>query len=245
MITKLEIDLMKSNKEAFMFWPTECQKWARENTKKFIFPSNAMPKTDKIMHPDSCYQLRPDFELKEPERWFYHPSTQELLEKQSFTDDSQPEEASQWIEVPADDRKYVEDCLKREDIGEFEYRKLIQGETVSYLSKVSEKTTENYQVESCDHGCRYFVRKPKPESGWREYEIERSPAGELCVVDYPKEKARYSLAGTWADAIDCGLSPQFSCAERPNDWAQVPVFIANGQPAMPAKMRVWMEGGAE
>ena len=237
--TQEQIQMMKNNREALCFWPEELQKWAEENRNEFGFLKN---KAGDLCRVGCCdmgaeemvYRLRPDYELPQ-ERWFYSTTRQELLlEKHCFKD------VDGWIEVPPEILDYVRDCLKRDDIGEFEFRVPKAGDW--YILPNGQDIAKHLG----GHDSCFFVRKPKPEpepeSGWREYDIQEIYRGLHVMLNgegfgelNPNEPVLLSIA--WLHAIDCGLSPQFRFETGPV-WFSSPNLMGD-KPRRAAKMRVW------
>ena len=80
MITEKDVQGMKENKEAFMFWPEECKAWANENKREFGFLGVDKDIVGVGNLGEFCvsvvYRLRPDYELPK-KRWFINVTDSE------------------------------------------------------------------------------------------------------------------------------------------------------------------------
>lgn len=183
--TQSQIDQMKQNKEAFMFWPKELQDWAKENCKEFVLPSNLRRCRDDDFEGIVAYRLLRDFELPKAKRWFVHPETGSInifscVENQSLTIQEG------MFEVNESELPYYE---RPEPIKGFEWRLMKPDGSCEWIdmdddgTKFAEYLMKASAIVKEPRWCKAPVKK-EPIFGWKEYTVEVHGNNEYVVIGY-------------------------------------------------------------
>lgn len=217
---------------------------AKDQAEKLCYVIEALPasiaQTDLSVQASILLRNVREFTLPEPERWWYCNYLNSLYENKHNQTDNPGNGCC--VEVPPSDLPYVRECMKREDIAEFEYRTHVK-ENEDYIVKEQDGTPSIIARFHAGLGIalpeNHFVRKAKPaEKVQKEFEVYAN-GEKLYVKDFIGGSV-LALSDAWLYAIDRGMWPQF-WFEDANNWFEYPSLMHNGQPATCVKMRVFVK----